>query len=268
MSNQHNCILGQIIATKNGVMPACKYAAGDKCSLLYPEYTSLHGFSGLSGRIGAANIPPHYKLITAQTSPARTGQPKVYRLIDKYVESFKKMFDENLQKKERIKSLYLYSEKSGTGKTATAVALLNEYSIRHFIGSLQRGVQPKQNIAYFLDVNEWQETFVGFNQPNVPQNIANEYSAKFYEQMEMAKNCEFVALDDMAVRTNPSDAFRGKLHSIINHRVNYNLPTIYTSNVPIASLPSIFGEQRLYDRVRDLCLQVDFEGESNRGMSL
>ncbi|MEC0488035.1 DNA replication protein, partial [Bacillus glycinifermentans] len=49
-------------------------------------------------------------------------------------------------------------------------------------------------------------------------------------------------------------------------RVTNQLSTIYTSNIAIERLPDVFGEQRLTDRIRDLCRVIEFEGESKRGL--
>lgn len=266
MSLQKNCILGQVISTKNGIIVPCTSAGGQSCNQLCIDYNMLHGLSGIGGKIGDSNIPKEYRLITVQNAPVRHEQESIYKVIDKYVESFAKMFNEELPKEERIRSLYLYSKNPGTGKSTTAAALLNEFILRHYIGSLKLGIAPKQNIGYYLDVNEWQNLFVGFTRSGIPSEIANEKSKLFYHQMELAKHTQFLVLDDIAVRTTVSDAFRGELHSIVNHRINNALPTVYTSNVALSELPSLFGEERLYDRVRHYCIQLDFEGDSHRGM--
>jgi DNA replication protein DnaC len=266
MSYENKCILAQPVATKAGIKPICKLAGSDKCNSFCIDYNLLHGESGLSGRIGQANVPEEYRLNTVQTSSARQKQPNVYPVIDKYIESFHKMFVDDLPREQRIRSLYLYSENSGTGKTETATAILNEYIMRHYIGSLQKGQKPLQNVGYYLDVNEWQNLYSGFTRPNIPAEVAMKHSNQFYEQMEIAKHTQFLVLDDLAVRQTVTDAFRGELHSIVNHRVSNVKPTVYTSNVPLDELPNIFGEQRLYDRVRHYCIQLQFEGDSNRGI--
>jgi KaiC/GvpD/RAD55 family RecA-like ATPase len=69
------------------------------------------------------------------------------------VATFDRMFDDNA---DRIKSLYLWSESPGTGKTTTAIAFLNEWMIAHYLGSHCVGIGKRASPAVFLDVNSFQ----------------------------------------------------------------------------------------------------------------
>lgn len=199
-------------------------------------------------------------MLTVATSPVRKEQAEVYRIVDAYIATFPRMFTEG----ERIKSLYLFSESPGTGKTTTACAIANEYLTVHYVGSIARGLRPLDRPIYFLDVNEWQTLYNEFNRPRVPDHIAEPAADKYYRMMQYAKDTPFAILDDIGVR-ECSEGFRGDLHSVINHRVTNGKATVYTSNVPMAELPEIFGEQRLYDRIRDMTMELCFVGESKRG---
>ena len=116
----------------------------------------MHGFSGSGGRVANANTPADYRLLTVQTSPARAEQAKIYATIEKYVATFERQFEAD---GTRIKSLYLWSESPGTGKTTTAITVLNEWLIAHYLGSLKRNRQAQQTPAYFLDVNAFQTDY-------------------------------------------------------------------------------------------------------------
>lgn len=248
----------------------CTLAGTAKCNARCPSYIACHGYNGAGGRIGAANVPADYRMLTLANSPARevkavgkTGEYRVYDTLQTYAKTFARQFGDDAQD-ERIKSLYLYSAEPGTGKTTTAAALLNEYIIRHYIGSIQRNGQPLERPAYFLDVNAWQTLFLGFTRPGIPQETAERHAAEYYAMEERAKATPFVVLDDIGVRS-ASDAFRADLHSVINHRVANGLPTVYTSNVLLADLAAVF-DARLADRVRDMCVEIAFAGESKRGI--
>lgn len=229
-----------------------------------PSYVAMHGLSGGGGRAGAAGVPAEYRLITLKTSPAREDQAAAYGLIDAYVKTFSRQFDANVR---RIKSLYLYSAAPGTGKTTTAAALLNEWLIVHYVGSVQRGLTPAERPAAFLDVNAWQSDYTEFNRAKVPDHIAEPAAARYYSAQQAVMAAPFAVLDDIGVR-DCSEAFRSDLHRLINARVTAGLPTVYTSNVPLAQLNDVFRESpaRLADRVRDMCVEVTFSGESKRGM--
>lgn len=211
-----------------------------------------------TGRIKAANLPAEYRHLTLANSPAREQQAEAYTVIERYIETFKRGTD--------IKSLYLYSAETGTGKTTTASVVLTEYIIASYLGALRAGEQPPQQPAYFLDVNEWQTLYNGFNRSNIPQDIAERYSRPYYEMMERAKKSPFTVMDDIGVR-QASDAFRADLHTIINYRVTNGLPTVWTSNIPIGELETVF-DRRLYDRIRDKkkTAVIEFKGESQRGV--
>lgn len=230
------------------------------CQKTCAHRIAMVGLNGEGGRVGAAGVPKDYRYYTLANSPAREGQAKIYGQLAQYVATFERMFDSDA---ERIKSLYLWSESPGTGKTTSAAALLNEYLTVNYIGSLKRGVQPTQRPAYFLDVNAFQELYTGFTRQGIPREIAEANSRPYYTQMELAKKTPFVVLDDIGVRS-ASDGFRGDLHTIINYRTTNGLPTIFTSNLAIDEMATVF-DARLADRMRDQCLSLHFVGASKRG---
>lgn len=210
----------------------------------------------INGRIDAAKLPRDYRNITLNNSPARECQPHIYGRLSEYVETFKRIHDENTTK--RIKSIYLYSKSPGTGKTTTAAALINHFIIASYLGALKQGKQPQLKPAFFLDVNELQSLF------NLGTQIRDENALKsFRKTIQAATQAPFLAIDDIGVRS-ATDAFRGHLHTVINARCANGLPTVYTSNVSIDELATIF-DARLADRVRDQCAVFAFEGESKRG---
>lgn len=252
MTHSENCILAN----------KCRAADTEACNALCQHYLIMHGQSGAGGRIGAACLPRDYRLVTVQNSPVRVDQPEVYKTIDAYVKTFVREYGGG---GEPIKSLYLYSESPGTGKTTTAAAILNEYIMRHYFERSRRGERILERPALFVDVNEWQTLYNEFNRPRVPDSIAEPAARRYYEIMEAAKSVPFAVLDDIGVRA-PSEGFRADLHTIINARVTNLLPTVYTSNIPISGLAAVFGEERLADRVADLCAQLTFVGGSKRGM--
>lgn len=254
MTNEKNCILAT----------ACNKAGVEwECSRLCPHYIQLHGSNGLGGRIARANIPKQYRNITLANSPVEESQPEVYAIIEKYVESFRKMFETDLPENDRIKSLYLYSEATGTGKTTTAVAIAHEYLKRHYIGSLKRGIKPKSQPIFFIGMNELQTLYNEANRPNVPKEVAESANLRYYEILQTMKNVDFLVFDDLGLRS-ASEAFTSDVHNVINHRNTMTLPTVYTSNIPLKEIGDIYSKQ-IWDRVRDMCMEVVFKGESKRG---
>jgi DNA replication protein DnaC len=215
----------------------------------------MHGYSGASGRIGNAGTPSDYRLLTLKSSPAREMQAKTYGILDKYVATFERQFEDGA---ERIKSLYLWSESPGNGKTTTATALLNEWIIANYLGSLKLGRQALQTPAVFLDVNAFQTDYNLATMTNDESEMA-----KIKATIQRTQTAPFAVLDDIGVRS-ASEAFRSYVHAIVNYRTTNGLPTVFTSNLPIEEMSVVF-DKRLQDRMRDMCLTLHFEGGSKRG---
>jgi DNA replication protein DnaC len=215
----------------------------------------MHGYSGAGGRIGNAGTPSDYRLLTLKNSPAREAQAKTYGILDKYVATFERQFEEGA---ERIKSLYLWSESPGNGKTTTATALLNEWIIANYLGSLKLGRQALQTPGVMLDVNSFQTDYNLATMTNDESEMA-----KIKATIQRTQTTPFAVLDDIGVRS-ASEAFRSYVHAIVNYRTTNGLPTVFTSNLPIEEMAVVF-DGRLYDRMRDQCAVLHFEGKSKRG---
>jgi DNA replication protein DnaC len=237
----------------------------DYCYDMCPSYIGMHGVSGKSGRVGSANVPKEYRLVTLANSPAKKNQPAIYRELNKYIKSFNRMFEENHTNDPllRIKNFYFYSKETGTGKTTTACALLNEFLIRHYTLSIKQNRQPLNMPAFYLDVNAWQGLYNTLTRPDVPKDLKEEAGAKYYQRMKYAKTAPFVVMDDIGVR-DATDPFISDLLTIINDRITNHLITVYTSNIALEALQEVYG-QRLWDRARDLTQQFNFAGDSKRG---
>ena len=225
------------------------------CPATCPHYIALQGLSGKGGRVAAAGLPEDYRYVTLKNSPARDSQPKVYGMLESYVKTFERQFDEN---SDRIKSLYLFSESPGTGKTTSAAALINAWLVEHYLGSLKRNRQALQQPAYFLDVNELQTKY------NLATMTSDEKELDEVKRtMRRCMDVPFLVMDDCGIRS-ASESFKSIVHAIINARTTGNKPTVFTSNLPIEDMAKVF-DARLYDRMRDMCLDIHFSGESRRG---
>lgn len=255
ITNESRCLLASY----------CRNAASSSCTNACGSFIALHGHSGTGGRAAASLLPREYALTTLESSPVGANQLRIYTQLVQLVDTFSRQFEAaaHIAPSDRIKSVYLWSDETGTGKTTTAAALLNEWLIAHYIGSIKRGAQPLQVPAVFIDVNELQTYYNEFNRKNIPQDVGEKASREYYRRLELARSVPFVVLDDLGVR-DATEGFRGDLHSVINARVSKQLTTVYTSNHPLDALENTY-DRRLYDRVRDLTLQFEFKGESKRG---
>jgi DNA replication protein DnaC len=245
MTHANNCILSS----------RCKLANSEACNRSCGHFIAMHGYSAKGGRVANANTPADYRLLTLATSPARESQAKIYATLEKYTQTFDRQFEAD---GDRIKSLYLWSESPGTGKTTTAISVLNEWLIAHYLGSLKRNRQAQQTPAVFLDVNAFQ---TDYNLATMTNDDAAMGSIK--ATIQHAQQAPFAVLDDIGLRS-ASEAFRSYVHAIVNYRTANGLPTIFTSNLPIEEMAVVF-DARLYDRMRDMCAVLHFSGNSFRG---
>jgi DNA replication protein DnaC len=245
MTHANNCILSS----------RCKIANSAQCNKTCGHYISLHGLSSNGGRLANASAPADYKLLTLANSPARANQAQVYATIEKYVATFERMFDPEAP---RIKSLYLVSESPGTGKTTTAIAVMNEWIIASYLGAKKRGIQVPLVPAVFLDTNSFQ---TDYNLATMTNDDAA--MVKIKSTILRVQAAPFAVLDDIGLRS-ASEAFRSYVHAIVNYRTANGLPTVFTSNLPIEEMAVVF-DARLYDRMRDMCAVLHFSGESRRG---
>lgn len=219
-----------------------------------------------TARLRAANVPKAYVSATLLHANVRfsaklngTLRRNTGELADwlpKYERSFTGA---------RPRSLYLFSRAKGVGKTTTACRLLVDYIAARFVAALKDGETPSQRIGFFLDMNEWQALYNGFNRSHVPDDRAERISRQYYAALEAAQASELTVCDDLGVR-QASEGFRGDVHELINSRVVACRPTIYTSNIPIDELVNAFDD-RLADRVRENCFEIEWlNSESKRGI--
>jgi DNA replication protein DnaC len=249
-TNEHRCLLGTI--RKDGEKgKICTFAGTSKCNNHCDFFIALHGKSGETGRSGASEIPLEYRQTTIQNSVVRTEQPEAYELLDVYENSMVKIFSQTPDPKTRVKNLYLWSKESGTGKSVTASAVLNSFLARYYLGTKKRDLQAKQTPIYFLDLNKFQTLFNQMTRAGIPTHVREVASEKYYEQMDFAKRAVMTVLDDVGTRS-VTEALRGDILDIVNERMNNYRPTIFTSNLALQELPALFGEQRLFDRIKCL----------------
>lgn len=263
-TNKNKCIL----ASK------CSIAGSNRCNNMCHPFIALHSDSG---RLANANIPIEYSTITLSNSIIQTLEvtvksknvEKVVPILPRlnlYVTTFERLYKHlgiRVNPSELTKSLYLYSANTGTGKTTTACALLNEWISYSYVAHVSDGKQPPELMGYFLDLNDLQTLYNKFNRPMIPASVAEPSAKEYYKRLELAQRSPFLVIDDIGVRSS-KEGFYGDIHSLINGRVVSQLPTVYTSNVRISELEGIY-DKRLMDRVRDLCTTFHYHGESKRG---
>jgi DNA replication protein DnaC len=90
------------------------------------------------------------------------------------------------------------------------------------------------------------------------------------QHLRTLKNVRYLLLDDLgAGRSQMTDWEGERLYELVNHRYNFCLPTVITTNVPLPTpeaggIADEVGSQ-IWDRIRDGALAVEIGGTSRRG---
>ncbi len=137
----------------------------------------------------------------------------------------------------------MYIGKTGRGKTFLAAAIANEL--------LER--KPDTQLLFIVVpdlLNEIRSTYE-------KNTVTTEY-----EIIDAARNAEILILDDLGAH-NYSDWVKDKLYSIIDYRLQEQLPTVITTNLPDPpAMSSVLGE-RITSRVFQLCKTYPMASESD-----
>lgn len=229
-----------------------------ECDFRCYPCTILHGVDGKTGLWKTRNVPRKYDNCFLENLPP-IDPPQTRKVVSDYIEWVTDVVEQGV-------GLYLFSKSSknnplgtGNGKTTTAVTILNEFLVRRVITHLQ-GNELKTNPVLFMEMADFQNIYnAQFRGTRDNQEQASEI---FYRYKDRMKKVELLVIDDIAIR-NATEAFMNEFYEIVNHRVNEDLATIYTSNEPLTGLVEIFGE-RIVSRIEGSTLQYPFAGKDHR----
>lgn len=165
--------------------------------------------------------------------------------ILKYIKDFLKKKMNN----ESVKGLYL-SGSFGSGKSYILSALLNELS--------NKGLKTV-NVYYPSLLKRLKASF-------------NEYN--YDEVLDEIMNCDVLLLDDIGAENNSSWARDEVLGTILQHRMNNELTTFFTSNFTINELEQVLSEtskgsdiikaRRIIERIKFLTVEDKLISENKR----
>lgn len=189
----------------------CRKAGSNACN----DY--CYGKLILAYQIEAAKIPLLYRRFKYYDLSIPS---KVKQIVSKYCQNIANNVESGY-------SLYFYGD-NGTGKTATACAVLIEYLIRKAPTAKQ---QPQGMFVVVPDMLTKLRDNLG----------EDEHSILFNE----LKHVRLLVLDDIGTE-RPTDWVREKLFELINYRYSNNLTTIYTSNLSTRMIETVLGRRIAY----------------------
>lgn len=239
----------------------CKKKDSESCNKYCYPFVMLHGQDGKGGFWRTTGVPARYKNCTIQNLPIKGENPKIHEVIEKYLS--------NLNEYVNTKGvgLFLFSIPNkenpfgtGTGKSTTAITILNEYVLFSVKRHLKGEEELINNPALFVKASDLQNKY----NAQFRGSFDNQQQASdgFYKLKDRMKAVKLLVIDDIAVR-DTTEAFKNELYEIIDHRATEGLTTIYTSNYPLSKLNEFLGE-RITSRIDGMCYALGFKGTDHR----
>ncbi len=165
----------------------------------------------------------------------------------KVIKWLKEFYDNYLLDKKQ-KGLYLHGS-FGSGKTYLIIAILNELAKKHV----------KVAAVYY---------------PFLLRNLKESFSDDFKERIDYLLNIDVLLLDDLGAENNTPWARDEILGTILQHRMDNNLTTFFTSNLTITELEehlsSNKGEldkvkaRRIIERIKQLTNDLELVSINRR----
>lgn len=189
-------------------------------------------------------------LITNSGLPKILQYPKILKAepIDEEAFDFLFAIKENIHKYvEEGSCLYLWSNKTGNGKTTWVSKLLLAYF----------------NAVWAYNSMECRGLYI------YTPTLINQLKTQFLNNISMIeliakiKNADIVIFDDLGVG-NLTDFDINNLLDLIDYRMSNKKSTFFTSNLDIESLSKLFGD-RLKSRIINNSIIVELKGRDRRG---
>lgn len=239
----------------------CKRKGTESCNKYCFPFVVLHGQTGEGGFWRTTGVPARYKKCLAENLPIENDNPDQYKRVMNFISKIGTLID------EKGVGLFIYSVPNqenpfgtGTGKTTTAITILNEY-VLHAVRKHLRGEEElKNNPALFVKGSELQNKYNAQFRGSIESQ--KKASDSFYKMKQRMKVVPLLIIDDIAIR-GITEAFESELYEIIDYRATEGKSTIYTSNLPLTEVAEIMG-QRIASRIAGMTIPLSFKGQDHR----
>ena len=166
-----------------------------------------------------------YRFETAKETP-------MIEKAKRYVNKWDKMFEDNIG--------LIFWGNTGNGKTYTAACIANAL--------IDKGVPVL--VTSFA---------------KILAAVTGMYSEDRVRYMESLSEFKLLVIDDLGAERQSEYALE-QVYAVIDQRYKSKLPIIITTNIPLDELknPKNMDYQRIYDRVLEMCVPMQFKGDSMR----
>lgn len=163
--------------------------------------------------------------------------------------NFVKNFDQ-IKTEFNGKGLYFWSRVKGSGKTRIGASIANALIQVH----TERGEPIDVRYIVLVDLIE-----------QIKETFDDDSKVKTKDVVNAVMNADVLVLDDLGVESE-SPFVNKTLYRLLNHRMTKELPTIFTSNIPIEELDLKFtrDEGRIQSRIKKMTFSVAMPEESAR----
>jgi DNA replication protein DnaC len=225
----------------------------------------MHGLDGSHGLWATKHAPKQYDHCRLTNLPD-IKPDKVRKGVGRYIKNVLEYVDEGT-------GLFLFGLPTsdnklgtGTGKTTSAITILNEFIIARASEHLRGDKLITANPAYFIRVSTLQNVYNSQFRGSI--DAKEQASLRYYSLKKAIIDAELTIFDDIAVRT-ATETFVNELYEIIDTRVTECRASIYTSNIPPDELAGIYGD-RILSRIQGSCVLMPFMDKDWRkgGLSL
>ena len=205
-----------------------------------PELIEQEKLKNIKDRINLINLPSSLKDASFGQIDLKKNRDEIFERLANFVADYP-----NYQK-----AVYLYGD-FGIGKSYLMAALAHELSV-------ERGAST---------------TLVHY--PSFVLDVKNAISSGLVkEKIDQVKTAQVLILDDIGAEQSSPWMRDEILQVILQHRMQENLPTFFTSNFSFADLERHFANskngdetwqaKRVMERIKFLAKEVHLEGENRR----
>lgn len=207
----------------------------------------------LKNRARIAGIPEEFRGLTLRSFDVNIYEHDEAKAIASRAKQAAANFVRNF---DRIKvefsgkGLYFWSRTKGSGKTRLGASIANALIQIH----AERGEQIDVRYAVLVDLIE-----------QIKETFDNDSKLKTKDVTDAVKNADVLVLDDLGVESD-STFVNQILYRLLNHRMTKELPTIFTSNIPVEELGQKFqmDDGRIQSRITKMSFSIAMPEESAR----